>query len=254
MKWIPLLLLVLFTSCNREDDYRPYAGQRPPAPTTPVSNLIVNTDVPPTDEIDFEQDTITYLALGDSYTIATGEKPENRYPNLLSQALTDRGFLAKAPRIIAANGWTTANLMFSIQNPSFSTKYDLVSLLIGVNNQYGRLPFSVFQKEFVELLEISLSKAKSRSGVFVLSIPDYGVTPFGASNASIIFDEINMYNDFIRKVCETNKIKYYDITEISRKAKEDPTLIANDQLHPSRKMYLEWVDLILKDPPAILNR
>lgn len=254
MKWIPLLLIVLLAACNREDDYQPYTGQRPPTPTVPVSNLIVNTEVPPTDEINFEQDTITYLALGDSYTISTGEKPENRYPNMLSQALADHGYLSQAPRIIAANGWTTSNLIFSLQNPPFSTKYDLVSLLIGVNNQYGGLPFSVFQKEFVELIEISLLKAKSRSGVFVLSIPDYGVTPFGASNANKIFDEINMYNDFIRKVCETNKIKYYDITDISRKAKGDLSYLAGDQLHPSRKMYLEWVDLIVKNPPALLLR
>jgi hypothetical protein len=90
--------------------------------------------------------------------------------------------------------------------------------------------------------------------VFVLSIPDYGATPFGEANTAKIFEEINMYNDFIRKVCEANKIKYYDITEISRKAKDDLSYLAGDRLHPSRKMYLEWVDLIVKDPPALLAR
>ncbi len=254
MKWALLVLTVFIFSCNSDDDYAPFAGQRPAPPTGPPNELVVPTNTPETASINFEQDTIAYLALGDSYTIGTGEKPENRYPILLSEAFSGQGFLFKTPRIIASNGWTTGNLIFAVNNPPINTQYDLVSLLIGVNNQYGGGSFVLFQKQFIELIEFSLSKAKSRSGVFVLSIPDYGATPFGEANANKIFEEINMYNEFIRKVCDANKIKYYDITEISRKAKDDLSYLAGDRLHPSRKMYLEWVDLIVKDPPALLIR
>lgn len=254
MKWIFFFVMVLILSCNPDDEYAPFPGNRPSPPDGLTNDVVVSTTTPETIDINFEQDTITYLALGDSYTIGSGEKPENRYPNLLSQELIDRGYFFKAPRIIATTGWTTGNLIYAVNNPPIDIKYDLVSLLIGVNNQYGGGSFELFKKEFIDLLEFSLSKANSRSGVFVLSIPDYGATPFGASNAAKIFEEINMYNDFIKQVCQANRVKYYDITEISRKAKDDLSYLASDRLHPSRKMYLEWVALILKDPPPLLIR
>jgi lysophospholipase L1-like esterase len=142
-------------------------------------------------------------------------------------------------------------LLSAIGNQDFNQKYDLVSLLIGVNNQYQGIGFATFEKEFLDLLTFSLSMAKSKSGVFVLSIPDYGATPFGQSNETKIAEEINAYNAYIEKVCMANKIKFYDITEISRKAKGNPDLLAADQLHPSRKMYEEWVKLIVNDPPEL---
>lgn len=254
MRIFPFVALIFLFACNSgDDDFPPFKGKAPDA-GDPGINPVIKSDLPDVLSVDPEKDTIAYLALGDSYTIGTGEKPENRYPILLSEAFTGQGFLFKTPRIIATNGWTTANLIFAVNNPPIETQYDLVSLLIGVNNQYGGGSFVLFQKEFIELIEFSLSKVKSRSGVFVLSIPDYSATPFGEANATKIFEEINMYNDFIRKVCEANKIKYYDITEISRKAKDDLSYLAGDRLHPSRKMYLEWVDLIVKDPPALLAR
>jgi lysophospholipase L1-like esterase len=254
MRILSLFALVFLFACNSgDDDFQPFKGKAPGSGDTEL-NPVIKSELPDVLSIDPEKDTISYLALGDSYTIGTGEKPENRYLILLSEAFTAQGFLFKTPRIVATNGWTSGNLIFAVNNPPIDTQYDLVSLLIGVNNQYSGGSFLLFQKEFIELIEFSLSKVKGRSGVFVLSIPDYGATPFGEANTAKIFEEINMYNDFIRKVCEANKIKYYDITEISRKAKDDLSYLAGDRLHPSRKMYLEWVDLIVKDPPALLAR
>jgi len=117
--------------------------------------------------------------------------------------------------------------------------------------ELAKFNIQIFKKEFLQLLGYSLETAGSRAGVFVLSIPDYGVTPFGAYNPMQISQEIDEYNDFIRRVCYVNRIKYYDITEISRKAGDDLSYLASDRLHPSRKMYEEWVQLIMEDPPEI---
>jgi acyl-CoA thioesterase I len=199
-----------------------------------------------TDElpVDSEKDTIAYLALGDSYTIGSGESEQNRWPNLLAGTFTKSGYNFHKPRIIARSGWTTGNLIRAIDEEEFNRQYDMVSLLIGVNNQYQGMAMQVFEKEFLALLEFCMKTAKSRSGIFVLSIPDYGATPFGQSNEILIAKEINEYNDFIKKVCADNKIKFYDITDISRKAKGNLSYLAADQLHPSKKMYEEWVQLI----------
>lgn len=244
-----IIFIFLFGCNNSDEEYDP--TQNPDRDNRNNLNIYIDSDSPPKSILNFEKDSISYLALGDSYTIGTGEKTENSWPNLLQTALYKNGYLIHSPRIVANVGWTTRNLLKVIESQEFKQKYELVSLLIGVNNQYRNISFETFEKEFVELLSFSLNIAKSKSGVFVLSIPDYGATPFGQSNEARISEEINEYNAYIEKVCKANKIKFYDITEVSRNAKDNSDLLAMDQLHPSRKMYEEWIKLILNNPPEI---
>ncbi|MCA1762235.1 MAG: SGNH/GDSL hydrolase family protein [Flavobacteriales bacterium] len=191
----------------------------------------------------------SYLALGDSYTIGTGLSDEsNSYPVQLVERLNQNIVLAgSAPRIIARNGWTTGNLLFATDTAAIDTTYQLVSLLIGVNNQFQNRPIEEYTEHFQELLDKSIAYAAGDTAkVFVLSIPDYGVTPFGNDypNASEGVDNFNAVN---QEITENYGIAYFNITEISRLAEDNPKLLASDELHPSGVMYSLWVDFILAD-------
>ena len=144
------------------------------------------------------------------------------------------------------NIWTNNNLNDSLNLSVFNTKYDYVSLLIGVNNQYRGLSSYIFEKEFRQLLNRSINYSKNKSNIFVLSIPDCGVTPFADKRNKIaVSDSIDVFNQLIKKVCFENSIKFFDITDISREAKLNSDLIASDSLHPSGIMYKKWIDKIL---------
>lgn len=190
----------------------------------------------------------SYLALGDSYTIGEGIDEKNRYPIILVRELKKQGVNFNNPRIIAKTGWTTDELNDSLNLSVFNTKYDYVSLLIGVNNQYRGLSSYIFEKEFRQLLSRSINYSKNKSNVFVLSIPDWGVTPFADKrNKIVISDSIDVFNQLIKKVCFENNIKFFDITDISREAELNSDLIAGDSLHPSGIMYKKWIDKILNE-------
>ena len=190
----------------------------------------------------------SYLALGDSYTIGEGIDEKNRYPIILVRELKKQGVNFNNPRIIAKTGWTTDELNDSLNLSVFNTKYDYVSLLIGVNNQYRGLSSYIFEKEFRQLLSRSINYSKNKSNVFVLSIPDWGVTPFAVKRNKIaISDSIDVFNQLIKKVCFENNIKFFDITDISREAELNSNLIAGDSLHPSGIMYKKWIDKILNE-------
>jgi lysophospholipase L1-like esterase len=196
---------------------------------------------------------LTYLALGDSYTIGESVKEEERYPVMLAKQLNQAQIPINSPDIIARTGWTTDELLSAIEKKSPPNTYDLVSLLIGVNNQYRGHNVETYRKEFEILLKIAIEKAKgNKNRVFVLSIPDYGVTPF-AKNSDIakIAQEIDIFNGINREISQQYGVTYFDITPISRKAKDDAQLIAEDKLHPSGLMYKEWVTLILDDVRAM---
>ena len=184
-----------------------------------------------------------YLALGDSYTIAESLNLIDSYPYQLKNQLKK----IDSVNIIAKTGWTTGELIDTLKSLNINYKYDYVSLLIGVNNQYREYDISIFEKEFEYLLNLAIQYANDRSKVFVISIPDYGVTPFGFKNRDKIYKEINQYNLIKRKIAEKYYIRFYDVTDISREAKEKKYLIAEDSLHPSREMYSLWVDRILND-------
>ncbi len=198
---------------------------------------------------------LTYLALGDSYTIGESVEESERWPVQLSKKLTSGGIAAGSPRIIATTGWTTDELSSAIKDAGIDRTYDLVSLLIGVNNQYRGYPFETYTKEFTQLLNTAISIAgNTPDKVFVVSIPDYGVTPFGKKKDPLkIATELDQYNATAKEICETKNVTFINITDISKMALNDSTLVANDGLHPSGRMYTAWVDRIYPEVKQLLN-
>ena len=194
---------------------------------------------------------IRYLALGDSYTIGESVAEHERWPNQLAGLLRTNDISTEVT-IIARTGWTTDELWQGIQAREINPPYDLVSLLIGVNNQYRGLDLAEYREEFVFLLKKAIEYAGGDAKrVIVLSIPDWGMTPFAKSRDSKkIATEINLFNSVNRE--ETGKVGVYyvDITPGSREVVTDSALIAADGLHPSGKMYAEWAELAY---PQVLN-
>lgn len=190
-----------------------------------------------------------YLALGDSYTIGESVDESQRWPVVLAQKLKTEGFDLGQPEIIARTGWTTDELNAGINQAKPNKNYRLVSLLIGVNNQYRGRSASEFAGEFKNLLERAVVFASGeRDHVFVVSIPDYGVTPFAKGrNPEKIGQEIDEYNAVQKRICEEMGIDFYNITPISREAEKKESLVASDGLHPSAEMYNQWVDFIFED-------
>jgi len=189
-----------------------------------------------------------FLALGDSYTIGEGVETSERFPAILSQRMGDLNFEIEQVKIIAKTGWITKQLKQGIIDANPDKDWSVVSLLIGVNNQYRGLPIEEYEQEFSELLDIAIALCTTgKSGVIVLSIPDYGITPFGMNrpNSGIISEQIDQFNSINRQVSDEKGVAYFDITDISRMADSDLSLLAQDQLHPSGKMYNLWIDKIL---------
>lgn len=191
-------------------------------------------------------DSLTYLALGDSYTIGESVDETKRWPVQLVDQLNKTGEAIKSPKIIARTGWTTDELIAAIATADLDDTYDLVSLLIGVNNQYRGYPMDQQKREFEQLLLQAIDFAGGdTSRVFVVSIPDWGVTPFAEGrDRELIAEQIDAYNLINYEICQTYNVQYFNITPISREAKNDLSLIAGDGLHPSGKMYSQWVELI----------
>lgn len=188
--------------------------------------------------------TIRYLALGDSYTIGESVDAAERFPNQLADFLKAGGLQTEVT-IIAKTGWTTNELWDGIQASEINPPYDLVSLLIGVNNQYRGYDINEYREQFVFLLNKSIEYAGGNpKRVIVLSIPDWGVTPFArGQGGERIARDIDAFNAVNREESEKAGAQYVNITPISREAEHDTTLIAPDGLHPSSKMYMEWAKL-----------
>ncbi|GAB4495051.1 MAG: SGNH/GDSL hydrolase family protein [Anaerolineales bacterium] len=195
--------------------------------------------------------TVRYLALGDSYTIGESVPESERWPVQLSTELNKQGYNTKLT-LIARTGWTTDELWKGITQTSITPPYDLVSLLAGVNNQYRGRPLEEYREQFRFLLGKAIEYAGGDpKKVFVVSIPDWGVTPFAAGrNTAQIATEIDAFNDVNREETEAAGAAYVNITPYSRTASTDRALIAPDGLHPSGKMYAGWVERIL---PVVLN-
>jgi len=189
---------------------------------------------------------LTYLALGDSYTIGEAVPTEQSFPYLLTQQLNKGKHQVNDPAIIATTGWTTDELIEAVsKSEAVHKKFDLVTLLIGVNDQYRGLSQENYKIKFKQVLNTAINFAGgNKSHVFVLSIPDYGVTPFGKENENKTGAEIDQFNAINKLISNAAAVNYLDITGISRQAKNDPELIAADGLHPSGKMYGEWVKLL----------
>ena len=228
MRWylITLLFTLALLSC-RDQEIDPVAQQNEvPQDTVPGSAM-------------------HYLALGDSYTIGQSVDQSERWPVQLADAFSAEGSDIEV-EIIAKTGWTTGELANGIETADPEGPYDLVSLLIGVNNQYRRLDTAAYRVEFRDLLHQAIHFAgDDTTRVFVVSIPDYSVTPFAQKlDTARIAQEIDAFNAINLSETRSFGISYVNVTPISRQARFNPSLIAGDGLHPSGKMYAQWVKLI----------
>jgi lysophospholipase L1-like esterase len=188
------------------------------------------------------QKQMSFLALGDSYTIGESVPIYESFPYQTVQLLRNKGMSVHAAEIIAKTGWTSDELMAGIDRTTFEKSYDIVTLLIGVNNQYRGKDPSTYEQEFDQLLNKAIAFAGgNKQHVFVLSIPDWGATPFAASRDRVkIGSEIDQFNAINRKITEKAGIAYVSITEGSREATSNALLVAKDGLHPSGLEYGRW--------------
>jgi lysophospholipase L1-like esterase len=186
-----------------------------------------------------------FLALGDSYTIGESVVEDERWPVQLVNRINKQTQQFDSPKIIAKTGWTTDELKAAVLKSNITQKYDYVSLLIGVNNQYRGRSVKNFEKEFNDLLNMAISFSKTgKEKVFVVSIPDWGVTPYAKNrDTKKISSEIDSFNATQKMVCEKLGVIFINITDISRIP--DSKLIAEDGLHPSGLMYAQWIERII---------
>jgi len=193
---------------------------------------------------DTSKKNFTYLALGDSYTIGQDVPSQDNYPNQVISLLKKDNLYGQV-KIIATTGWTTGNLKAGIENDkTLLSRYDIVTLLIGVNNQYRGASVETYEPEFEELLKKSIALAGNNTNhVIVLSIPDWSVTPFaGGRDRNMISKEIDAFNAMNKNVSQKYGVYYLDITPWTREAANDLSLLADDGLHPSGKEYERWAE------------
>ncbi|MHA7844551.1 MAG: SGNH/GDSL hydrolase family protein [Winogradskyella sp.] len=221
------ILLCFFYSCNASDDNNTNNDDSP----NPIDN------------------TKRILSLGDSYTIGQSVCDSCKFPEQLKDSLianTDE--VTVELKVIAQTGWTTTDLINNIVSENPPNEYNLVTLLIGVNNQYQGAPFSIYESEFPQLVHMAINKAQGdRNRVMVVSIPDYAYTPFGqfSGDPSLTSTEIDMYNAFAENYCNENNITFVNITDITREGLNNPDLVASDDLHPSELAYSRFVERLL---------
>ena len=234
---ILMIVVVFFSQCSSEN---PTVVPKPE--TTPQ----------------YENKKVTYIALGDSYTIGQSVCLTCRFPEQLKKNLeTTIPSLSVDLNIIAQTGWTTSNLINAIKEAQPSTNYNLVTLLIGVNNQYQSREFSIYEQEFPTLVQTAITLAKgNKDNVIVLSIPDYAYTPFGQQigNATKISTELDRYNTFAKSYCDTNGVTFINITDITRQGLKETYLVASDGLHPSEKAYSLFVDRIAPKARVVVQK
>lgn len=185
---------------------------------------------------------LSYLALGDSYTIGEGVAANNNFPYQLADSIGRlRGEYA-SPVIIARTGWRTDQLIEAIESANLKKEYDLVTLLIGVNNEFQGRPLAEYERDFTELCKKSIELAgNKKERVYMLSIPDYGYTPYGEPDLDRISGRIDQFNNSNKRIADSLQVNYVDITGISRYGLTETDLLAADGLHPSSKMYSLWV-------------
>jgi lysophospholipase L1-like esterase len=198
----------------------------------------------------------SYLALGDSYTIGEGVVSEKNYPHQLQKELTTMGLSFSLPKVIAKTGWTTDELKAGVEAAQINGQtFDLVTLLIGVNNQYRGRSVDNYREEFEGLLKDALAFANGKKErVIVLSIPDWGITPFAIEkgvNQEKVAKEIDAYNAVKLEVCQKYSINYIDITSPYRTYGAVTEMLVEDKLHPSEKVYSDWSKRVFEEVKKI---
>lgn len=239
-----LVVVVLFSSqCSSENTTiapQPQNNPTPQQPSEPVNKKV------------------SYIALGDSYTIGQSVCVSCRFPEQLKKNLeTTIPGLSVDLKIIAQTGWTTSNLIHTIKEQQPTTNYNLVTLLIGVNNQYQNREFGIYEREFPQLAQTAITLAKgNKDNVIVVSIPDYAYTSFGqqSGNTTKISTEIDRYNAFAKSYCDANGITFINITDITRQGLKETYLVATDGLHPSEKAYSLFIDRIAPKAKVIVQK
>lgn len=234
---LTLIVSVINVSCNIKSEI----------PNVPIYDV---ADEP----IEYIPRGFKLISLGDSYTIGQSVCEDCRFPVQLRDSLLTYFFEedSLSLEVIAQTGWTTSNLKSAIATNQPSANFDLVTLLIGVNNQYQNKPFSLYQTEFVELVNTAISLVdEDSSKLIVVSIPDYAYTPFGQNyNPNYISEQLMLYNTFAQTYCDDNGLNYIYITDITQEGLNNPELVASDNLHPSTLAYTKFVERIL---PIALN-
>lgn len=220
------LSVILFFNCSK--------------PSMPAATVSMPPVVPPA------TDSLRYLALGDSYTIGQSVEATERFPYLTALLLRAQHTPLNDPDYIATTGWTTANLLAAINNAGDLGTFDIVSLLIGVNDQYQHLDTAGYRARFTQLLDKAVALAGNRKHhVFVLSIPDYSATPYvDARDKARVHQEIDAFNAINKELTLQQGIAYIDITPLTRQVAADGSLLANDELHYSGKAHQQWAELL----------
>lgn len=193
-----------------------------------------------------------FLALGDSYTIGEGVAEQERWPDQLVVLLAHQGIHLTDVQIVAQTAWTADELADAIDQAKPRGPFDLVTLMIGVNDQYRSRPAASFAPEFEQLLARAVAFAGGRpSRAFAISIPDWGATPFAdGRDRARIGREIEAYNECVRELAARAKVVWFDVTTASRAMQFDSSLVTADGLHPSGAMYARWAALLA---PVIQN-
>lgn len=232
--------VLMFGSCTKQQTF--HRAAVPPQDTTTV--------VTPVDD-----SLKTWLALGDSYTIGASVNKVERFPEQSSQLLRGYGVNMAGPEYIATSGWTTFNLQAAIAEQNPKGPYHIVSLLIGVNDQYQLSDTTGYRERFTTLLRKAIDLAGSKlNHVFVISIPDYSVTPFGSGyDTARISLQIDQFNEINAQVSLAYKVNYTNITPATRLGKTDASLIASDGLHPSGKEYGVWAAMLAPKIKGVLS-
>ncbi len=189
----------------------------------------------------------TYLALGDSYTIGEQVEAKDNFPHQAVALLNKAGLQVGEPKIIAVTGWTTDELAAAIKEEHITDTYSFVTLLIGVNNQYRGRTVENYKEEYTQLLEQAIGFAGGNpDNVFVLSIPDWGVTPFTEGrDREQIAKEIDAYNAAKEEITKAHKCHWLEITQSTREHGTDETYLVGDKLHYSGKEYAVWAERLV---------
>lgn len=225
LKYICFAFFLIILGCNETLEI---------AENIPEDNIVENT-------------SFKILSLGDSYTIGTSVCDKCRFPEQLLDSLlaNNDASLSFSLKVIATNGWTTTNLINALRSENVDKDYNLVTLLIGVNNQYQNKEFAIYEKEFPELVNFAINSVSGNAKqLIVLSIPDYAYTPFG-NGSETISAGIKKYNDFAQAYCLNNNITFLNITDITQLGLANPIYVASDGLHPSKEAYSAFVERLL---------